>query len=70
MINYYPNGNFTVGGSNAATLTNVIYTTNTSNWQPYAAVQVVPGAVAVIPDTPEAWLRQRVKEVCDLAKAA
>lgn len=39
-------------------------------WQPVAAAPTFRDVVAVIPDTPESWLRQRVKEICELGVAA
>ena len=48
---------------------------NTWQWSPYAATTYPIASVPISysppePDTPEAWLRRRVREMCELAKAA
>lgn len=50
--------------------TTTILTTAVST--PFTIQYQVPSLLAPVPaaDTPEAWLRQRVKEVCELAQVA
>lgn len=58
---------------NSVTLSNVIYTTGAATTAPYLSYSypaVKPVENGLIPESPEAWLRGRVREVCELAVAA
>ena len=67
MNNYYWN----TGIGNTTTILTTGAATTVPYYQPTYQVYYGPVAEnAVLPDTPESWLRRRVKEVCDLAVAA